>query len=85
MYQTKFKVRARIGYRRFPVDMLRYDRCLPATEEDSKLVELSFDDGQDRVEICMIKYHAERSPNLTDLRWQSFGWEITSMTISLVF
>lgn len=62
-----------VGHGYFPVDMLRYDRCWPATQDaiHNMPVETyrrhSLEPAE--VEMCGIN-------NPTAERWQSFGWQI---------
>ena len=64
----------------FPVDMLRYDYCYPASENDSAQIAFSFDLRKSKVkpselEVTLCRYaHRDWSP--TDGRWESFGWEV---------
>jgi len=57
----------------FPLDMLRYDLCWPASETDSRLIEASKRDeyrGRVRaISLKGLKYPTER-------RWESFGWGV---------
>jgi len=57
----------------FPVDMLRYDNCSPATEPDSSSIIMTFQ-GWDSWEIC-VKHinHRGMSNSFTLGRWKSFG------------
>jgi hypothetical protein len=61
----------------FPVDMLRYDRCFPATERDAIQIGTSFGlrmgvtDASRSFTICVISEHP-----LTSARWSSFGWQV---------
>lgn len=60
------------GTRSFPLDMLRYDKCHPLTEQDVSAMSL---DG-DKRRVVLRSY----SPALvfasapTYERWSSFGW-----------
>jgi hypothetical protein len=61
------------GSGRFPIDMLRYDSAVPASEIDSGEI--------DRIDVCRIiglvsPHHPTRE------RWQSFGWKILSTEVS---
>jgi hypothetical protein len=58
------------GAGQFPYDMLRYDACWPATENDSRLLEGTLRERR-RVAIETIA-----SFTLTPDRWASFGWKI---------
>lgn len=69
--QQQFTVR---GRGEFPIDMLRYDRATPATEQDSGVIIRSFrnlrigDSGPHEVRVS--------APRMTYARWQSFGWTV---------
>ena len=57
----------------FPVDMLRYDRCYPASEEDAKAIAQSLAErGREpyRVELKALSLSRE---HWTRARWRSFG------------
>ena len=51
----------------FPIDMLRYDVCLPASEADSNEMNL------DR-KLRAVTLRGPRKP--TTARWESFGWKV---------
>lgn len=53
----------------FPVDMLRYDACCPATEADSYMLE-----RRDLRAILMRRFSPDGRPG-NEARWKSFGWE----------
>ena len=67
------------GFGDFPVDMLRYDRCHPATERDSALA-----GGTVTLSRCLTKRQvtvsrlAEKGRKWTIDRWKSFGWQLLS-------
>lgn len=67
------------GTGRFPIDMLRYDRCVPASSEDAgKIERVTFRDG-DAVHVTLKRYSL--NPDLpTMARWQSFLWDVTLVT-----
>ena len=61
------------GSKDFPLDMLRYDACYPATSEDA--INLAAKDSR---KVTLI------STMITDPtagRWNSFGWQVTDKTI----
>ena len=66
----------------FPVDMLRYDRCVPDTQED---VALAFTARRDRRHVRLIGY-AERGREAqpTGGRWLSFGWGVLEGSVKVV-
>jgi hypothetical protein len=57
---------------RFPIDMLRYDTCHPATEADAGKIERSFDD-HDEVTVTVVRYAWAKDQKWTVDRWRSFG------------
>jgi hypothetical protein len=65
-----------IGSGPFPIDMLRYDCCSPATEEDSHIIERSME-GWKKWEVC-VKCDL-KNREWTAGRWQSFGCSIFPM------
>jgi hypothetical protein len=68
------------GNGRFPTDMLRYDRCWPASEKDSNLI--SFTNDLQVFDIGIETYRKNRKITLKGLigptiaRWASFGWAV---------
>ena len=67
-------------YHNFPIDMLRYDRCHPANQNDSANITMSFNlkRGEGSVgEINLCRYaHRQWTPHKE--RWRSFGWEVVA-------
>lgn len=81
MYRTHFSVRA-TSPSRFPLDMLRYDQCCPATGDAINAISNSLPrPALVGVEVELIAYHSGKVANLTNARWQSFGWTIVPMTV----
>lgn len=71
----KFTVTGRVG---FPIDMLRYDACYPATEADSGLIYKTLEGGNtEAVSVDLHMDHRTRGP--TDGRWESFLWKVTDI------
>lgn len=64
-----FQVR---GSGEFPLDMLRYDACWPATEMDSATAS---DHERDRRRVN-LRTASPNSP--TPERWESFGWKVSA-------
>lgn len=77
----RFKVRMRQRFE-FPVDMLRYDGCWPASEEQSVRMATAIRSATDWVEIYVadnkttIELATYGAP--TEGRWLSFGWEVVN-------
>ena len=75
---------ARGGYP-FPVDMLRYDRCYPRTEEDAGRLEeltsemLRAERGRHSYEIVVEAVSESRVAPWTPRRWASFGWSLEAV------
>lgn len=65
------------GSRSFPIDMLRYDNCRPATEADSRKImnsiQFPHDIREEPVEVSVI---GNGTMALTRARWESFGWRV---------
>jgi hypothetical protein len=59
-----------------PIDMLRYDSCVPATEADTAKIYACAADNVAR-EITVQRVTTERAPRWTPNRWASFGWSLT--------
>ena len=68
------------GLAPFPVDMLRYDACYPATEADSGRIERLGEPGNtDRVRVTVAKSAGTAHAFLwTPARWESFGWKVVA-------
>lgn len=77
MKRTAFTVR---GSYPFPLDMLRYDSCIPATEADAALMhEAVLGDGPGDplrvMEISLVTFRPDCAPS--NDRWESRGWSVT--------
>lgn len=59
-----------VGSGRFPIDMLRYDRCFPYREEDTNTIQNS------REERPVVIERRAPNPMFTPERWESFGWTL---------
>lgn len=60
-----------VGKGTFPIDMLRYDSCRPATELDSgKIARM-----REERTITLLRYTDEMDSPTTE-RWMSFGWSV---------
>lgn len=64
----------------FPFDMLRYDRCTPKTEADSRVIEdttrrARTPDARLPKRVTLVGAQAP-----TEGRWHSFGWTVESVT-----
>lgn len=70
----RFKVS---GHSPFPVDMLRYDRCFPASEHDSGLITSTIRyEHEGSLTVELLTYQEKKYWHPQDGRWRSFGWEV---------
>lgn len=69
-YAQTFEVE---GSGEFPWDMLRYDGCFPAREEDSHTMAAARAPGTRTVRL--VRYTPTDRPP-TDSRWRSLGWDV---------
>ena len=80
LYQKTFTVE---GAGEFPIDMLRYDSCVPQTEGDVIQIRRTF--GEDRTKfdeprrLRIRKYSVIAEPKLAEGRWLSFGWRVVAL------
>ena len=61
--------------RSFPIDMLRYDRAIPESEQDSAFISSSMQPRS--VSQRTIRLVMPRQPTLA--RWESFGWKVIAV------
>ena len=82
-YSLRFTVAPRksiLGVTSFPLDMLRYDGCFPATERASIDIGVTFDRmRREKISDIEMMQPAGASFGPTVGRWQSFGWTVTSV------
>jgi len=79
-YLQTFEVK---GNGAFPLDMLRYDRCFPATESDSrKIADTEFSVGVNTHSIKLCRYVSVRQTPTVD-RWNSFLWKVVPDSITI--
>ncbi len=78
-YQT-FEVSGRF---RFPLDMLRYDGCFPASEEESRKLADALSPAPKPWRIRLGRYVECRGDMPTIARWKSFLADILLVTISI--
>lgn len=62
-----------IGVGKFPFDMLRYDHCVPATEQDADTMGRTSYDAQ---RVVILKRYRGIPGYWTPARWKSFGWPL---------
>jgi hypothetical protein len=73
-YRIEYKVR---GQTRFPMDMLRYDRCNPLTEADAALIERHVQcAAEPECQIDLVTFSETKAYKPTQDRWRSFGWTV---------
>lgn len=64
----------------FPFDMLRYDQCWPAYEQESTL--LGSEDFESKETLIALERHVMTRDEVPTLnRWESFGWEVVPESI----
>lgn len=68
-YKQDFGVK---GSGKFPLDMLRYDTCVPMSSGDVALME-----GRGERVIHLTRFSANPEAMPTAERWASFGWTVT--------
>lgn len=71
MSQSKYFVQeiTVVGMGQFPIDMLRYDNCVPASENDSYEIQ----NKTAHREIRLRRFQIVKN-DLAKARWASFGW-----------
>jgi len=67
-YMTTFFVE---GLMTFPFDMLRYDSCCPALENDSHTMN---QEGKLR-RVCLRRFSPDKKAHPSYARWLAFGWK----------
>lgn len=68
------------GSGQFPVDMLRYDGCYPATEREDVLAIAAHTYGEKRRVVLIVRpLKGDKFVNLTPARWASFGWRFVGI------
>jgi len=65
---------------RFPVDMLRYDSCFPATTEDAVAITKAIM-GPRLVTHVRLQAFSQNKTHWTPERWKSFGIEIIETSV----
>jgi hypothetical protein len=78
MYRHRFQV---TGFGSFPLDMLRYDGCYPATSEDAGLIQEHLDRNismadRDKTPITLTHINGQAKWAPTAGRWESFLWKV---------
>lgn len=63
------------GHGSFPIDMLRYDRCIPFTGEDANKIQ---DLPSLNKRTVQLQMYCPLKEGATKDRWASFGWKVIS-------
>jgi hypothetical protein len=74
-YRHTFTVQGRFP---FPIDMLRYDRCIPKSEGDSGNIAWSFSQGAVQTAVKVV-HIGEKNWKPTTGRWESFLWLVIAI------
>lgn len=70
----RFKV---TGNTAFPIDMLRYDRCFPASARDAGLITSAMTyDNNGALTVDLLTYQERKHWMPNSARWKSFQWEV---------
>ena len=77
LYVTTFSVQGRGA---FPVDMLRYDECYPASEREAGKLEHH---ERGHRTVTLRAKHETPYYSLTEERWASYGWTVLPGSQSL--
>lgn len=80
-YLVEFTVRVGID---FPLDMLRYDSCWPATSDDVSKITHSLEKRGDRpvFDVELRKYcETKANPGVTHARWMSFTCHCSNVRV----
>jgi hypothetical protein len=65
------------GNTSFPVDMLRYDSCVPDDESDSRAIEDSLDpEAGNRQRQCFVTLRKFSAGEPNYARWASYHWKV---------
>lgn len=68
-------------YKRFPIDMLRYDGAYPASEREAHKISNTFyaegGTSEPKPEELQIEVVGTFNGAPQDARWRSFGWHVT--------
>jgi hypothetical protein len=62
------------GGSHFPYDMLRYNQCWPASQEDAATIERASRPRERGPFSVTLSTHSPNAP--TEARWESFGWKV---------
>ena len=67
----------------FPLDMLRYDSCFPATQKDVSGISQSIErtNTEPVVKVRLGRLITNKGERPTEARWRSFGWKVSDIHI----
>lgn len=65
-----------VRHPRFPIDMLRYDHCVPLTTMDADHIRQSLSQVRWQPVPIRLVYFGTSKLNLIEARWHSFGWSL---------
>jgi hypothetical protein len=65
-----------VGGGTFPIDMLRYDSCIPFSEQDSFAIDR---EGRRAVALRRFSQDGGAVPSNVQARWQSYGWRFVGL------
>lgn len=63
----------------FPIDMLRYDSCFPATEKDAGEIHKNLTANGSPLKVKVARYIDNKATKPTTARWDSFGCRISKI------
>jgi len=67
------------GARDFPIDMLRYEGCIPHDESDSNRIAESWYKNEHPEEGYTVVLRSSHGQSPRGARWRSFGWRVVSV------
>lgn len=77
VYSFKFVVE---GRNNFPLDMLRYDACWPASASDVNRLARSLEFNTELKRIELYHVHPARMWDPSTKRWASFDWRVLDVS-----
>lgn len=79
MFIHQIRVR---GFDTFPIDMLRFDCCYPATMEDADLIATSVRSESREHRTVVLQRASSYGTTLWAIeRWKSFGWSVNILEV----
>jgi len=63
----------------FPLDMLRYDRCIPSYEIEIHKLKDAPPAYRDKTQVCLTHISFAKQSQISVERWKSFGWNVISV------